>query len=147
MCGRIANRAAHGIRDPAVSTYLCYATLRYFRLAPPCAESRRRRYGTGTYAAKGDFAGFPRDARQLEHMALSRKRRRRAPRGWSEGLEDLHDYMQPHPTRASSRRSATSAPIIVTDDWPEQVPIGDAELRVIEGAFREELDALFGSLP
>ena len=83
----------------------------------------------------------------LGHMALSRKRRRRAPRGWSQGLEDLHDYMQPQPTRASARRSATRAPIVVTDDWPEQVPIGDAELRVIEGAFREELDALFGALP
>ncbi len=99
------------------------------------------------YAPDGDFAGFPRDARQLERMALSRKRRRRAPRGWSEGLDDLHDYMQPPPTRAPARGSAASAPIVVTDDWPEQVPIGDAELRVIEGAFREELDALFGSLP
>src|SRR5204862_427206 len=66
MRGRIANRAAHGIHDPAVSTYLCYATLRYFRLAPPCAESRRRCYGSGMYAPEGDFAGFPRDARQLE---------------------------------------------------------------------------------
>ena len=37
--------------------------------------------------------------------------------------------------------------IIVTDDWPEQVPIGDAELRVIEGNLREELDALFGPMP
>ncbi|OJY69943.1 MAG: hypothetical protein BGP16_09515 [Sphingobium sp. 66-54] len=80
-------------------------------------------------------------------MALSRKLRHRAPRGWSEGLEDLHDYMQPQPTRASARRGATSALIVVTDDWPEQVPIGDAELRVIEGAFRAELDALFGALP
>lgn len=83
----------------------------------------------------------------LSNMGLSRKRRRRAPRGWSEGLEGLHDYMQPQPTRASARKNAASAPIVVTDDWPEQVPIGDAELRVIEGAFREELDALFGPLP
>ncbi len=79
-------------------------------------------------------------------MALSRKRRFRAPRRWSEGLEDLHDYMQPQPTRASARASVASAPIVVTDDWPQQVPIGDAELRVIEGAFRKELDALFGPL-
>ncbi|KAJ8138451.1 hypothetical protein OY671_008336 [Metschnikowia pulcherrima] len=128
MRGRIANRAAHGIHDPAVSTYLCYATLRYFRLAPPCAESRRRCYG-------------------LSNMGLYRKRRRRAPRGWSEGSEDSHDYMQPQPTRASARKNAASAPIVVTDDWPEQVPIGDAELRVIEGAFREESDASFGPLP
>ena len=80
-------------------------------------------------------------------MALPRKRRRRAPPRWSEGLEDLHDYMHPPLARASSRGSVASDPIIVTDDWPEQVPIGDAELRVIEGAFRKELDALFGPLP
>ncbi|WP_236576352.1 hypothetical protein [Sphingobium sp. S8] len=80
-------------------------------------------------------------------MGLSRKRRRRAPLRWSEGLEDLHDYMQPPPTRASARASAASEPIIVTDDWPEQVPIGDAELRVIEGGLRKELDDLFGPLP
>ena len=79
-------------------------------------------------------------------MALSRKRRFRAPRRWSDGIEDLHDYMQPQPTRAAARGSV-SAPIVVTDDCPEQVPIGDAELRVIEGAFRKELDALFGPLP
>ncbi|MGC4252753.1 MAG: hypothetical protein QM605_15115 [Sphingobium sp.] len=56
--------------------------------------------------------------------------------------------MQPQPTRASARSSAAREPIIVTDDWPEQVPVGDAELRVLEGHLREELDALFGgSLP
>ena len=70
------------------------------------------------YTPEGDFAGFPGDARQLGHMGLSRKRRRRAPRGWSEGLEDLHDYMQPQPTRASARGSVASAPIVVTDVWP-----------------------------
>lgn len=77
-------------------------------------------------------------------MALSRKRRHRAPRRWSEGLEDLYDYMQPQPMRASARSSVTRDPIIITDNWPEQVPIGDAELRVIEGHLRKELDALFG---
>lgn len=35
----------------------------------------------------------------------------------------------------------------MTDDWPERVPIGDTELRVLEGHLREELDALFGALP
>ena len=81
-------------------------------------------------------------------MALSRKRRFCAPRGWSEGLDDLHDYMQPKPgRRASARPTTNDGPIVVTDDWPEQVPIGDAELRVFEGHLREELDALFGPLP
>lgn len=81
-------------------------------------------------------------------MVLSRKRRFRAPHGWSEGLDDLHDYVQPQSQRRASARAAkTDCPIVVTDDWPEQVPIGDAELRVIEGHLREELDALFGPLP
>lgn len=36
--------------------------------------------------------------------------------------------------------------IAVTDDWPEVVPITDAEARVIESHFAEELDDLFGPL-
>lgn len=81
-------------------------------------------------------------------MALPRKRRLRAARRWSESLENLHDYMHPTLARAPSRSRATGdRPITVTDDWPEQVPIGDAELRVIEGHLRKELDALFGPLP
>lgn len=81
-------------------------------------------------------------------MSLPRKRRFRAPVGWSGGLEDLHDYMQPHPKRRLGGRSERPdySQIIVTDDWPEQVPIGDAELRIIESGLRKELDALFGQL-
>lgn len=84
-------------------------------------------------------------------MALSRKRRRRAPSRWSEGLEDLedlHDYYGPAAKRrAPSRSPVEDGPIIVTDDWPGRIPIGDAELRVIEGHLRKELDELFGPLP
>jgi hypothetical protein len=32
----------------------------------------------------------------------------------------------------------------VTDGWPEIVPITEAELRVVESRFAEELDELFG---
>jgi len=82
-------------------------------------------------------------------MSLPRKRRFRAPVGWSRGLEDLHDYMQPQPQRRPAAQSETSkkAAVVVTDDWPEQVPIGDVELRIIESGLREELDTLFGPLP
>jgi hypothetical protein len=57
--------------------------------------------------------------------------------------------MQPQPHRRPAARSETSkdGAIVVTDDWPEHVPIGDAELRIIESGLREELDALFGPLP
>jgi hypothetical protein len=80
-------------------------------------------------------------------MALSPKRRRRAPRRWSEGLDDLHDYIQPASGRTSSRAVADDGPVVVTDDWPERIPIGDTELRVLEGHLAKELDRLFGPLP
>lgn len=81
-------------------------------------------------------------------MALSRHLRRRAPRRWAECPDDLHDYTNRVALRRASRRSREdNAPIVVTDDWPEQVPIDDAELRAIEGHMRQELDKLFGPLP
>lgn len=77
-------------------------------------------------------------------MALPRKRRVRAPRGWSK-IDDLHDYMQSPSQRACAEKGDAS--ITVTDDWPDRVPISDTELRVIEGHLRGELDKLFGPLP
>lgn len=79
-------------------------------------------------------------------MALPRKLRRRTPRRWAECPANLHDYADPSPQRQASPR-ANDGPMRVTDDWPEHVPIGDAELRVIEGHMRQELDTLFGPLP
>lgn len=102
----------------------------------------------GALLHERDFFGFQPLVRQLGAMTLLRKRRRRAPRRWSEGLDDLHDYYQPTSGRqVVPRPRDEDGPIVVTDDWPERVPIGDMELRVIEGRLREELDALFGPLP
>ncbi|MHA0336713.1 hypothetical protein [Sphingomonas aquatilis] len=81
-------------------------------------------------------------------MALSRKRRRRISAGWSHDLDDLHDYIPSVvEMRASPRMRTAPEPIVVTDDWPDQVPITDTELRIIEGHLADELDALFGPLP
>ena len=41
----------------------------------------------------------------------------------------------------------TDGSIVVTDDWPDRVPITDDELRVIEGHLRGELVKPFGPLP
>nr|WP_314433783.1 hypothetical protein [uncultured Brevundimonas sp.] len=77
-------------------------------------------------------------------MPLPRKRRIRAPQNWSHSL-DLHDYVQKQPGRACAGKPEGA--IVVSDDWPDEVPIGDAELRAIEGHMRSELDELFGPLP
>jgi hypothetical protein len=56
------------------------------------------------------------------------------PRRWAESPNDLHDYANPvSPRRVSCRAHAGDGPITVTDDWPDLVPIDDAELRAIEG--------------
>jgi hypothetical protein len=70
-----------------------------------------------------------------------RAKRRRLPRGWAKGLE--FPPLEPK-GRPPLRRRKDDVPISVTDDWPEQVPIGDTELRVLEGYLRHELDELFG---
>lgn len=81
-------------------------------------------------------------------MAPTRKLRRRTPRRWAECPDDVHDYTnRAAPRRVSRRSRANDGAIVVTDDWPDQVPIGDAELRAIEGHMRQELDKLLGSLP
>jgi len=52
--------------------------------------------------------------------------------------------------RDRRKRLVSAAPIardpelIVTDDWPETVPIAEAELRVFEAYFGGFLDEIFG---
>lgn len=71
---------------------------------------------------------------------------RRALPVWSGAPEDLFDYARPIAPRAGRLRACSEEPIRVTDDWPEVVPITEAELRAIESHFAEELDDLFGPL-
>jgi hypothetical protein len=45
------------------------------------------------------------------------------------------------------RRRRADAPIKVTDDWPDFVPVTDHEARIIEAFFADVLDELFGPVP
>ena len=72
-----------------------------------------------------------------------RAKRQLLPRGWAKGLT----FPPLEPKNSPKRRRKDDAPITVTDDWPEEIPIGDDELRIIEGYMRGALDALFGPLP
>jgi hypothetical protein len=76
-------------------------------------------------------------------MALPQKsRRRRVPADTS--LDDLYDYV-PAPVRPGRRRAKrASVTLTVTDDWPEDVPVTDAEIAVFEAWFGELFDELFG---
>lgn len=57
---------------------------------------------------------------------------------------DLYDYTCLLRPRAMRMPHEAPAPIVVTDDWPEEVPITDPELRVMEGHFADELVELLG---
>lgn len=76
-------------------------------------------------------------------MAQKRRARRVLPE-WSGEPEDLYDYTRLPAPRAGRLPLRLAGPIVVTDDWPEVVPITNAELRVMESHFAEELDEIFG---
>jgi hypothetical protein len=66
--------------------------------------------------------------------------------------DDLYDYGdEPAPSPAPRRREPSpdrfdieSLPVI--DDWPERVPVTEAEVEIFERHFGDVLDRLFGPL-
>jgi hypothetical protein len=77
-------------------------------------------------------------------MASSQESRRRHTSG-DAALDDLYDYERApsrHGRRPAKRDSITW---IVTDDWPEDVPVTEAEIGVFEAWFGDLFDELFGN--
>ena len=69
-------------------------------------------------------------------------RRRRLPTGTPH--DDLYDYARA-PVRPGRRRAKrASVTLTVTDDWPKDVPVTEAEIAVFEAWFGELFDELFG---
>ncbi len=76
-----------------------------------------------------DTAGMPRPVREPVPTA-------------SEQLEALLGYPWPFPGRPPKHDLSTWT---VTDDWPERVPVTEAEVDVFEAWFGDLFDELFGS--
>jgi hypothetical protein len=75
-------------------------------------------------------------------MARSQESQRRV--STNAQCDDLYDYAVA-PARPSRRRAKrTSVTWTVTDDWPEDVPVTEAEIAVFEAWFGELFDELFG---
>jgi hypothetical protein len=76
-------------------------------------------------------------------MALPQKsRQRRATTGTP--FDDLYDYARA-PARPGRRwAKCASVTLTVTDDWPEDVPVTEAEIAVFEAWFGALFDELFG---
>ncbi len=80
-------------------------------------------------------------------MAEPRKPRRRTPRRSRQCPDDLFDYAQvPFAVRPNVGRAPKDdlSTWVVTDDWPERVPITSAEVDVFEAWFGDVFDELFG---
>lgn len=60
---------------------------------------------------------------------------------------DLYDYVSAAGSQNARKRNSVQQRIRITDDWPEVVPITEAEVRIIEAYFGDVLDELVGPLP
>jgi hypothetical protein len=59
-------------------------------------------------------------------------------------FDDLYDYVAA-PARPGRRRAkGASETLTVTDDWPQDVSVTEAEIAVFEAWFGELFDELFG---
>lgn len=61
-------------------------------------------------------------------------------------IDDLYDYASvPARRRVGRPAKADRGEWIVTDDWPEDVPVTNAELDVFEAWFGDLFDELFST--
>jgi hypothetical protein len=59
-------------------------------------------------------------------------------------LGDLYDYARVPAGRDRRRARRASVTWAVTDDWPQDVPVTEAEIDVFEAWFGDLFDELFG---
>jgi hypothetical protein len=60
--------------------------------------------------------------------------------------DDLYDYTRPRRARPSHRPAPEEPGTwTVTDDWPEEVPVTEAEIEVFEAWFGDLFDELFST--
>jgi hypothetical protein len=86
-------------------------------------------------------AGVPAGPGHDATTGESRSRRVDGSRTASEQLEALLGYPWPFPGRPPKHDLSTW---IVTDDWPDPVPVTEAEVEVFERWFGDLFDELFG---
>ena len=78
-------------------------------------------------------------------MAHHRKSRLGRTRSLGSLPDDLYDYLQPAVRRRGRPAKKDRSKWTVTDDWPEEVPITEAEIEVFEAWFGELFDELLST--
>jgi hypothetical protein len=78
-------------------------------------------------------------------MARTRKSRTRNVTAQDALPADLYDYARPRAHRVGRPAPEDTTTWTVTDDWPDEVPITEAEIEVFEAWFGNLFDELFST--
>ena len=78
-------------------------------------------------------------------MAHHQKPRLRRTRLLGSLPDDLYDYLRPAARRRGRSPKKKRSEWTVTDDWPAEVPITEAEIEVFEAWFGDLFDELFST--
>ena len=77
-------------------------------------------------------------------MASSHRSRRLRSEPDSTATIDLYNWLAPRARRRGRPVKSDQVSWTVTDDWPEEIPVTEAELDVFEAWFGDLFDELFG---
>ncbi len=78
-------------------------------------------------------------------MARTRKSQRGKTTAEVALPDDLYNYARPPARRVGQPAAEDTTTWTVTDDWPEDVPITEAEIEVFEAWFGDLFDELFST--
>jgi hypothetical protein len=78
-------------------------------------------------------------------MARSQKSRRQRAGLFGTAPDDLYDYVRRPARRVERAAKADPIEWTVTDDWPNDVPVTEAEMDVFEAWFGDVFDTLFAT--
>lgn len=83
------------------------------------------------------------------HNARKGRPRQPIPKTLPDDLFDYNDEPAPRisPPRGSPPQVFDVERLPVIDDWPDEVPITEAEIQVFERWFADVFDEMFGQLP
>jgi hypothetical protein len=82
---------------------------------------------------------------EIPSVARKRKSRTRNVAAQDSLPDDLCDYARPPARRVGRPARENTTAWNVTDDWPDEVPITEAEIDVFEAWFGDLFDELFST--